>query len=233
MIEQQAGEQEAAGGTPVADDLSGRGAPATGETSYAEGELEAALSDADPGVVGDAELGRKAAEGASREGDDEPVAEDEDALPVATPERVAETAAEFVSGLVEAMGLEAEVSPAIEGGTPRIDVTGESLGVLIGRRGQTLDALQELTRTAVQRRLRARVRLLVDVEGYRARRHASLVDYARSIAERAKERGTEIELEPMNAYERKVVHDAVAEVQGATSFSEGEEPNRKVVVRGE
>jgi spoIIIJ-associated protein len=77
------------------------------------------------------------------------------------------------------------------------------------------------------------VRLLVDVEGYRSRRRASLVDYARAIAERAKDRGTEIELEPMTAYERKIVHDAVAEVDGASSFSEGEEPNRKVVVRGE
>ena len=106
-------------------------------------------------------------------------------------------------------------------------------GVLIGRRGQTLDALQELARTAVQRRLRSRVRLLVDVEGYRARRRSSLADYARAIAERAKERGTEIELEPMTAYERKIVHDAVSEIDGASSFSEGEEPNRKVVVRGE
>ena len=78
--------------------------------------------------------------------------------------------------------------------------------------GQTLDALQELTRTAVQRRLRSRVRLMVDVEGYRARRRDSLADYARSIAERAKDRGTEIELEPMTAYERKIVHDAVAAV---------------------
>jgi spoIIIJ-associated protein len=114
-----------------------------------------------------------------------------------------------------------------------VEVTGEDLGVLIGRRGQTLDALQELTRTAVQRRLRARVRLLVDVEGYRARRRESLADYARAMARRALERGTEIELEAMNAYERKIVHDAIAEVAGASSYSEGEEPDRKVIVRGE
>jgi spoIIIJ-associated protein len=84
----------------------------------------------------------------------------------------------------------------------------------------------------MQRRVRARVRLMVDVEGYRQRRQQSLAEYAKSMARRAKERGTEIELEPMNAYERKIVHDAVAEVEGATSFSEGEEPYRKVVVRG-
>ncbi len=162
-----------------------------------------------------------------------PMEGDEEAAEPATPEEVAETAREFVSGLLETMGLEAEVKVTTEGDSAFVDVTGEGLGSLIGRRGQTLDALQEITRTAVQRRLRSRARLLVDVEGYRARRRSSLAEYAKQIAERAKDRGTEIELEPMTAYERKVVHDAVGEVEGATSFSEGEEPNRKVVVRGE
>src|SRR5688500_16130532 len=151
----------------------------------------------------------------------------------ATPEEVAETAKEFVSGLLTAMGLEGEIGTKVDGSTAHVDIAGEHLGALIGRRGQTLDALQEVARAAVQRRLRSRVRLAVDVEGYRARRRDSLAEYAREMAERAKERGTEIELEPMTSYERKVVHDAVAEVDGASSFSEGEEPNRKVVIRGE
>ncbi|CAN5560543.1 hypothetical protein BH24ACT26_BH24ACT26_00310 [soil metagenome] len=151
----------------------------------------------------------------------------------ATEEEVAETGREFVSGLLHAMGLDAEVSSRVQDGRAFVEVGGEDLGVLIGRRGQTLDALQEVTRTAVQRRLRDRVRLLVDVEGYRARRRASLEEYARAMARRAHERGTEIELEPMNAYERKIVHDAIAEVDGASSYSEGEDPTRKVIVRGE
>lgn len=150
-----------------------------------------------------------------------------------TPEEVAATGKEFVEGLLASMGLEAEVRASVDEGRAVIDVAGADLGMLIGRRGQTLDALQEVTRTAVQRRLRARARLVVDVEGYRARRRESLAEYAASMAQRAHERGSEIELEPMNAYERKVVHDAVAAVDGATSFSEGEEPNRKVVIRGE
>jgi spoIIIJ-associated protein len=168
----------------------------------------------------------------------QPTAEPTDARPDAEPEPppppedVAACAHEFVVGVVGAMGLSASVTSAVDEGSAHVNVTGEDLGVLIGRRGQTLDALQEIARTAVQRRLRARVRLLVDVEGYRSRRRDSLAEYARAMAERAKERGTEIELEPMNAYERKIVHDAVAEVQGAASFSEGEEPNRKVIVRG-
>jgi spoIIIJ-associated protein len=151
----------------------------------------------------------------------------------ASPDEVAETAKAFVTGLLEAMGLEGDVSTSVDGPTAHVDVTGPDLGALIGRRGQTLDALQEVSRAAVQRRLRARVRLAVDVEGYRARRRESLADYARDMASRAKERGTEIELEPMTSYERKVVHDAVGEIEGASSFSEGEEPNRKVVIRGE
>ncbi len=151
----------------------------------------------------------------------------------ALPEDVATTAQEFVTGLLEAMGLQAEVSHSIEDDSASLNVTGDDLGVLIGRRGQTLDALQELTRTAVQRRLRTRVRLMVDVEGYRARRRDSLADYARSIAERAKSRGTEIELEPMSSWDRKIVHDAVSGIDGVVSFSEGEDPNRKVVIRAE
>lgn len=150
----------------------------------------------------------------------------------ATPEQVAEIGSEFVTGVVKAMGLEGDVSTRLEGERVVIDVSGDDLGVLIGRRGQTLDALQEVVRTAVQRRLRARARILVDVESYRSRRRESLAEYAKAMARRAIERGTEIELEPMNAYERKCVHDAVGEIGGATSFSEGEEPYRKVIIRG-
>jgi spoIIIJ-associated protein len=151
----------------------------------------------------------------------------------ASPEAIAEVGEEFLTGVLGSMAIEASVSSRIAEGRAILEVNGEKLGVLIGRRGQTLDALQELTRTAVQRRLRSRVSLLVDVEGYRARRRSSLEEYAKAIARRAQERGTEIELEAMNSYERKIVHDAVADVEGATSFSEGEEPERKVIVRGE
>ena len=149
------------------------------------------------------------------------------------PEVVAATADEFLTGLLRAAELEAEVHSSVEDDSAMVEVSGEAMGVLIGRRGQTLDAVQELTRTAIQHRLKARVRVLVDIEGYRARRQASLAEYATSMAERAKARGTEIELEPMSAYERKIVHTAVAEVSGASSYSEGEEPQRKVIIRGE
>lgn len=163
----------------------------------------------------------------------EPFGDDGPEVEPATPEQIAETGREFVSGLLESIGLTAEVTATVEDDSATIDVAGEDLGVLIGRRGQTLDALQELARTAVQRRLRSRVRLMVDVEGYRARRRDTLADYARSIADRAKDRGTEIELEPMSSWDRKIVHDAVSDIEGVSSFSEGVDPNRKVVIRAE
>jgi spoIIIJ-associated protein len=174
-------------------------------------------------------------EGAARDSADETAerADDFDAEERPSVDVVAETAREFLEGLIASLGLEGEVTTSVEGESALVDVTGDAMGLLIGRRGQTLEALQELTRTAVQRRLRARVRLMLDVEGYRARRRTSLAQYAKAMAERAKSRGTEIELEPMPAFDRKIVHDAVAEVAGASSFSEGAEPNRKVIIRGE
>ncbi|MGH2694477.1 MAG: RNA-binding cell elongation regulator Jag/EloR [Actinomycetota bacterium] len=170
---------------------------------------------------------------AAEESEEEGELDDEEPREPPPPEEVATIAGEFVSGVLAAMGLEADVATSVEEERARVDISGESLGILIGRKGQTLEALQEIARTAVQRRVRARVRLLIDVEGYRDRRRQSLIEYAQSMARRAIDRGTEIELEPMSAYERKVIHDAVSDIDGATSFSEGEEPNRKVVIRGD
>ena len=134
------------------------------------------------------EAGVEGEEGAEPEPETgEPFDEEGEAEPP-DPQEVAEIAEEFVRGLIAAMGLTAEVNSAVEDDRAYVDVRGEDLGVLIGRRGQGLDALQELTRTAVQRRVQARVSLLVDVEGYRARRREQLVQYAREIAERAKDR---------------------------------------------
>ncbi|MFN2526371.1 MAG: RNA-binding cell elongation regulator Jag/EloR [Actinomycetota bacterium] len=208
----------------VASDTSPEADRTETETPSSEG-TEAGATATVPGDESEA----TAEEGSERERETAPPERE----PPPPPQEVAETAKEFLTGLLEVMGLEAEITTSVSDSGATLDVSGEAMGALIGRRGQTLDALQEVTRTAVQRRLRARVRLVVDVEGYRARRRDSLADYARSMAERARARGTEIELEPMSAYERKVVHDAVGETEGASSFSEGEEPNRKVIIRGE
>ena len=148
----------------------------------------------------------------------------------------ADVAAEFLEGVLERMGVAADVGPALEDGTMYVDVVGrdeddDDLGLLIGRHGQTLEALQELARVVVVQRTGLRARIVVDVEEYRRRQRSRLAARAREIARRVARSGREEELEPMNAFDRKVVHDAVAEVEGALSASRGEGLDRHVVVQ--
>jgi len=132
-------------------------------------------------------------------------------------------------GLLEAMDVDGEASTEIRDRRVYVSVEGQEAAILIGHHGQTLDAIQELLRSAVQRQVRARVWVTLDVQGYRERRKEALRERAREMATRALDEG-EMELEPMNAFERKIVHDAVGEITGVTSFSEGEEPYRRVVI---
>lgn len=147
-----------------------------------------------------------------------------------------EVAAEFLEGVLSRMGLTADVEPTFEDGTMYVDILGEGpddeeMGLLIGRHGQTLDALQEITRVVVGQRTGTRARIVVDVEDYKRRQRARLEARAREVAKRVARTHREEELEPMNPYERKVVHDAVAQVSGAQSASRGEDPERRVVIR--
>ena len=115
-----------------------------------------------------------------------------------------------------------------------VDITSEDeddLALLIGRHGQTLDSIQELMRTVVARKLDERCQVVVDVGGYRRRREERLAAKAKEVAQRVLRSGREEELEPMSAFERKIVHDAVAMVSGVESGSKGEDPERRVVVR--
>jgi len=141
----------------------------------------------------------------------------------------AEDALDFVEGLLEAMDVDGEATAEIRDRRVYVSVEGQEAAILIGHHGQTLDAIQELLRSAVQRQVRARVWVTLDVQGYRERRKEALRERAREMAARALDEG-EMELEPMNAFERKIVHDAVGEITGVTSFSEGEEPYRRVVI---
>ena len=138
-------------------------------------------------------------------------------------------ALDFIDGLLEAMDVDGEVTAEIRDRRVYVSVEGQEAAILIGHHGQTLDAIQELLRSAVQRQVRARVWVTLDVQGYRERRKEALRERAREMAARAVDEG-EMELEPMNAFERKIVHDAVGEIDGVTSFSEGEEPYRRVVI---
>jgi spoIIIJ-associated protein len=148
-------------------------------------------------------------------------------------EEQAETAESFTRGLVEAFGAPARVETRIEDeDTVIIEVGGDHLGLLVGPRGATLGAIEELVRTVVQRQTGGHgARINIDVGGYRARRREALSEFSRGLAEKVLESGREQALEPMSAADRKVVHDAVAEIDGVTTGSEGEDPRRRVVIR--
>jgi spoIIIJ-associated protein len=139
---------------------------------------------------------------------------------------------DFLDGLLEAMGVDGEADADIVDDGIEAWIEGDDLGLLIGRRGQVLDALQELVRIAVQRRLMERVRISLDVAGYRQRRRVALEQRAEEMARLAIEDG-EVKLEAMSAFERKIVHETVARIEGVRSFSEGEEPRRCVVIEAE
>lgn len=145
----------------------------------------------------------------------------------------AEEARTFLLGLVERFGAQGEVEIAeIDEDTVELRVTGQDLGLLIGPKGQTLTAIQELTRSAVQRRPGGG-RLLVDVAGYRQKRRVALEAFTRQQVERVLETGSRLVLEPMAAADRKVVHDTVNTIDGVATTSQGEEPNRRVVIMPE
>ena len=144
----------------------------------------------------------------------------------------AEVAKTFLQGVLEAFQLEGQVgSEELDEETVEVAVVGTDLGLLIGPKGQTLTALQELTRTVVQRKLGARSgRLLVDVAEYRKARRAALERFATDVAGKVRAAGVPTALEAMNPADRKIVHDTVNAIDGVTTTSEGEEPHRRVVI---
>jgi spoIIIJ-associated protein len=143
-----------------------------------------------------------------------------------------ESAREFIEGLIEELGLDATVSlREVDPETIEVVVEGQELGILVGRGGATLGAIQELARTVVQSRTAGPTeRILVDVAGYRAKRAEALQRFTRQVAEEVMASGSEQALEPMLAPDRKVVHDTVSDIDGVATRSEGEEPRRYVVL---
>ena len=137
----------------------------------------------------------------------------------------------FVSGLLEHMDSSAEVRVyEMEKSRYKVVLVGEHMGQLIGHRGETLDAIQQLTSYAVNTGADKRIRIQMDAENYRARREQSLESLARKVAAKVQKYRRSVTLEPMNAYERHVIHAALQEVPGVTTYSVGTEPNRRVVV---
>jgi len=145
----------------------------------------------------------------------------------------AEAAADLLEGLLDAMDLPGDLRISLQEAHAEVEVVGLEEGVLIGRRGQTLDAIQELVRTAMQRRFERRSRVLVDVDGYRARRLEKLLERADEAVEEVLASGEPQRLEPMDAIERRLVHQRVAETEGVMSTSHGREPARRIVIEPE
>ncbi len=143
----------------------------------------------------------------------------------------AEQIHQFLVGLMQHMNVNATpVVERAEEGIYRVNLEGENLGAIIGRRGETLDAIQQLTSYSVNRSSSRRVRIHVDAEHYRAKREESLVRLANRVAEKVIKYRRNVTLEPMNAYERHVIHTALQDYPGVTTYSTGTEPNRRTVV---
>ncbi len=144
-------------------------------------------------------------------------------------EQEGDIAADYLEELLDIADLDGDLDMDVEGDRAAVSIVGADLQQLVGRNGEVLEALQELTRLAVYRETGERSRLMLDISGFRAERRAALVELANDLIARARETGAPQSLEPMSPFERKVVHDAVA-AAGLTSESEGVEPRRFVVV---
>ena len=140
-------------------------------------------------------------------------------------------AQEFLQNLTKLMNVPVSVAVATdEEGNVRVNMEGDTLGILIGRRGETLDALQYLTSLQVNKGQNNYTRVTLDTEGYRAKREDALVRLANRMANQAQRTGRKVSLEPMNPYERRILHSALQDHPAVTTHSEGEEPNRHVVI---
>jgi spoIIIJ-associated protein len=140
-------------------------------------------------------------------------------------------AGDYLERLLDLLDYDGDIDLDVEAGRAIVSIDGgEDLEKLVGPRGTVLEALQELTRLAVQQETGSRSRLMLDIAGWRADRREELRELGRSTAESVLKSGERVRLQPMSPFERKVVHDAVATVSGVTSESEGEDPKRRVVI---
>lgn len=148
---------------------------------------------------------------------------------VARLEEEGDVAADYLEGLLDITDLDGDIDIDVENDRASLAIAGGALSHLVGDRGEVLDAIQELTRLAVQTSTGERSRLMLDIDNFRSEKKEELAKLAHEIADQVKSSGEFVKLSPMNAFERKVIHDTIQEI-GLTSESEGEDPNRCVVV---
>ena len=229
-------EDDNPGQLPVAGDEA-TGAAAAGELAGEAGDQDGAAQPGGPDArAGSADAAAAEADAAPGVGEDEAPGADEDEEAPEEPSRDAadleqesEIAADYVEGLLDVADLDGDIDMDVEGDRALVSVVGATLQELVGPRGEVLEALQELTRLAVHRQTGERTRIMLDVGGYRARRRMELTALGRDAAEDVGRTGVARRLDPMTPFERKIIHDAIA-AAGLRSESEGEEPNRRVVV---
>ena len=235
--DRKAGKPDKDGKSKDTADASGNGDAGSGEQSLVTETITESTADtqrspqrARGGDRGGDRDGRKNSKG---NGDSRPKQPKEHTMDetTATPEQVGEAAVAFMSGLADAFGATSTTTLAIDGDEIDVKVTGTDLGVLVGPGGRTLTAIQDLVRVAAQRRLGDHeTRLRIDVAGYREKRKGALEQFAQSVAAQVAASGQAKALEPMSSADRKVVHDAIGEIDGVVSRSDGEDPSRRVVI---
>jgi spoIIIJ-associated protein len=202
------------------DEVAGR-SDDSGSSELQEAAGNGAVTGAESGTESGTESGQDAGQVTDPAPASEPV--------LADLEQEGEIAADYIEGLLDVADLDGDIDMDVEGDRALVSVVGATLDELVGSRGEVLEALQELTRLAVHRQTGARTRIMLDVGGYRRRRRAELAEAGQDAADEVKQTGLPKKLWAMNPFERKVVHDAVA-AAGLRSESEGEEPDRRVVV---
>ena len=190
------------------------------DDDLAEDDLDDVVDDVDD---------EDAEDDADEDDDEDDDAESDDEEDLSSLEEEGEIAADYIEGLLDIADLDGDIDMDVEGDRAVVSVVGATLDELVGDDGEVLEALQELTRLAVHRRTGARARLMLDVGGFRARRRSELAELGRSVADEVSRTGEPKKLRAMSPFERKIIHDAVA-LAGLRSESEGEEPNRRVVV---
>jgi spoIIIJ-associated protein len=201
--------------------------PMAGDAAAEDGATDAGVEgDASPGTDADAAVG---ADEVGEPGDPGPGEELGEPPDLADLELEGEIAADYIEGLLDVADLDGDIDMDVDGDRAVVSVVGATLDELVGPKGEVLEALQELTRLAVHRQTGSRTRIMIDVGGYRLRRRSELAETGRDAADEVKRTGEAKKLWPMNPFERKIVHDAVA-AAGLRSESEGEEPDRRVVV---
>ncbi len=141
-----------------------------------------------------------------------------------------QVAREFLNGLLEKMGIESTVETKLEDNVVYLDISGKNMAIIIGKRGQTLDSLQYLVSLYINRKKEQYIRVVLDTEDYRNRRKKTLEKLAYRMADKAKRMRKDIVLEPMNPYERRIIHSALQGNRFVSTKSDGEEPNRRVII---